>query len=276
MSTSQREGLWNAGFGELGATLRALEKQGITLEDLKCIRSCNHLLFSVVAQLHVIRAFNEIKHEREQIEAWREANTRGGFGISDEEFDHIPESTYFDYNHELQNGYVGYCLFYGFGGDGEHSDMMLSGKVAWEYLASRIPARKWHRLDFDDPKKFRPRDGAHSRPKGFYWKKVHLGHYYIAQDRDEFHNLKPVSDWGMGPEGLQFLAVTHPHYVDCLRNKEFPFLMLGDYVFNTDLDFAGPEYRIPYLGFWEQTEELKFSGLPMPAGREFGICTLAD
>lgn len=69
----------------------------------------------------------------------------------------------------------------------------------------------------------------------------------------------------MGPEGLQFLAVSHPHYVDCLKSREFPFLMLADYVFYSDQ--CSQEYCIPYLGFWEQQDDLEFSGLLVPAGR---------
>lgn len=39
MGKKDNSGLWIAGFGEVGATLKALQDQGVTLSDLALIRS---------------------------------------------------------------------------------------------------------------------------------------------------------------------------------------------------------------------------------------------
>ncbi len=50
-------GLWNGSYGEIGATLKSLEDRGVTLDDLKAIRTNNELAVRVVA---VIKAHTVI------------------------------------------------------------------------------------------------------------------------------------------------------------------------------------------------------------------------
>ena len=70
---------------------------------------------------------------QEQIKAWRKANRKMGWNITQEEFDKlamIPSLT----DGEVNQGFIGSALFYGFGDDGSgHSNAVLSGKLAWDY-----------------------------------------------------------------------------------------------------------------------------------------------
>jgi hypothetical protein len=47
MSTNQKEGLWNATFGQVGASLKALEDAGVTLNYLALLRSDKSLTRAV-------------------------------------------------------------------------------------------------------------------------------------------------------------------------------------------------------------------------------------
>lgn len=168
-----------------------------------------------------------------QIMAWKKANKKMGWGIGQEEFDRIgqpPEIT----DQDRKDGFVGAVLFYGFGNDGTgHGDATLSGKLAWEYAVwSRNKRRggtwKCDYVRFDDPNFIRLREDATPRPKGFYFKKVQLGKKYhnISVERVR---KKLGGDMGFGPEGIQFLAVTHPHYIRIMDGNEVPFISLPDY-----------------------------------------------
>ena len=49
-------------------------------------------------------------------------------------------------------------------------------------------------------------------PKGFYYSKIQPGKKYQALTVSQL--LKTLKgDTGCGPEGIQFLTVTHPHFV---------------------------------------------------------------
>jgi hypothetical protein len=72
------------------------------------------------------------------------------------------------------------------------------------------------------------RPDAPLRPKGFYFSKIQTGQRYqnltVSQvltrlDKDTF----------FGPEGIQFLTVTHPHFQDLMNEKKIPFMAIGDY-----------------------------------------------
>jgi hypothetical protein len=189
-----------------------------------------------------------ILESKVQVRAWRKANQTMGWGIHQDEFDAIgqpPEMT----DKDRKDGFVGVVLSYGFGDDGHgHADAVLSGKVAWEYAVKcrkRIGGTwKCEYVRFDDPKFIRLRENASPRPRGFYFRKVQLG--------KKFHNLSVQrvrkeldNDIGFGPEGIQFLAITHPHYIKVMDGHDFPFISLPDY------DIAphgfGDFYDAPFL-----------------------------
>src|SRR3954467_14831867 len=56
--TRSNTGLWNATYGEVGATLKALENRGVTLDDLKAIRSDSKFADQVAAAMKVQRDGN--------------------------------------------------------------------------------------------------------------------------------------------------------------------------------------------------------------------------
>jgi hypothetical protein len=167
-----------------------------------------------------------------QVRAWKRANDKMAWGIGDEEFAGIQDASKVS-DEERKDGFVGPVLFYGFGGDGKGSaDAVLSGKLAWEYAVHRRKRRggTWTcgYVKFDDPKFLRLRENALPRPKGFYFGKIHLGKRYhnlsVARVRKELKH-----EVGFGPEGIQFLAVTHPHYVKMMDGVEIPYIFLPDY-----------------------------------------------
>jgi len=183
-----------------------------------------------------------------QIRAWRKVNQTMGWGIREDEFDAIgqpPEMT----DKDRKDGFVGVVLSYGFGDDGHgHADAVLSGKVAWEYAVKRRKriggTWKCEYVRFDDPKFIRLRENTSPRPRGFYFRKVQLGKKYhnlsVQRVRKELDN-----DIGFGPEGIQFLAITHPHYIKMMDGHDIPFISLPDY------DIAphgfGDFYDAPFL-----------------------------
>lgn len=183
-----------------------------------------------------------------QVKAWKKANKVMGWGISQEEFDGIgcpPEIT----DQDRKDGFVGSVLFYGFGdNDCDHADAVLSGKLAWQYAIKSRKGRggtwKCEYVNFDDPKFIRLRKDTSPRSKGFYFKKVQLGKKYhsisVARARKQLD-----SEVGFGPEGIQFLAVTHPYYVKIMDGDDIPFIFLPDY------DIAphgfGDFYDAPFL-----------------------------
>lgn len=268
---------------EVQETLKALQKAGVTLEGLKSIRA-DHKLAQAIAELihgetgnHLIRftlTAALIQHPVDQISAWLDACNRGNFGISLPEFDAIPDPSELTYQ-DILDGFVGVGLFYGFGGEGDHSDMVLSGKIAWEYAASQCETWKWDSVNFDDPRYLNPRDGVHPRPKGFYWKKIQLGHVYQSKSVREVRNDLPTIDWGMGPEGIQLLAITHPHYVEQMNGRDVPFIDLPDYVVAPGVDGDFYHYYTPHLSFARGDGRLRLgAGSVDNGGSQFGSGSL--
>ena len=67
---------------------------------------------------------------QEQINAWRKANRKMGWGIAPEEFD-IFETIPGLSDDDRINGFTGTVLFYGFGDDGMgHANAVFSGQQA--------------------------------------------------------------------------------------------------------------------------------------------------
>jgi len=166
----------------------------------------------------------------DQIRAWRRASKRMDWGIRRDEFQAIgtpPSLT----GGDTAEGFVGIALFYGFGDDGSgHSDAVLSGKRAWLHACKYMKDRVWQSpyVDFDRPDAFRLRPGAPPRPKGFYFAKVQTGSRFqtttVSRIRRAFDSFT-----GWGPEGFQFMCITHPHFADLMSRRKTPFMALADY-----------------------------------------------
>ena len=166
----------------------------------------------------------------EQIKSWRKANHKMDWGILPDEFDLI-ETPPMITSEDRRQGFSGTVLFYGFGDDGlGNADTVLSGKLAWEYACKRRKSKTWQceYVDFRRPEDIRLRPGAPSRPRGFYWALLHTGernlHLTVTRVRK---NLK--TETGCASEGLQLLAVTHPHFADLMTARKMPFMALADY-----------------------------------------------
>jgi hypothetical protein len=166
----------------------------------------------------------------EQIRAWRRAGKKMKWNIGEKEFNKIdspPSLT----NSDLEQGFVGVALFYGFGSDSEgNADSVLSGKTAWDYACKRLKNKVWQspHIDFDKPDSFRLRPGAPPRPKSFYFGKIQTGKrsdkMSAFQVRRYFNSVT-----GCGPEGLQLLCITHTHIPDMMSERKMPFMVLADY-----------------------------------------------
>ena len=106
---------------------------------------------------------------QEQIKAWRKANRKRGWNITQEEFDNLAMPPFIA-DREVNQGFIGTALFYGFGDDGSgHSDAVLSGKLAWDYGLKRRNGETWQceYIDFEKPEDIRLRPSAPPPPKGF-------------------------------------------------------------------------------------------------------------
>jgi hypothetical protein len=167
---------------------------------------------------------------QEQINAWRKANRKMGWGIAPEEFD-IFETIPGLSDDDRINGFIGTALFYGFGDDGMgHANAVFSGQQAWEYACKIRKGRTWRceYVDFSKPEDIRLRPGAPLRPKGFYLAGVQPGERYINMTVSQLRKkLGTVTGWG--PEGFQFLTVTHAHFADLMTERKIPFMALADY-----------------------------------------------
>jgi uncharacterized protein YndB with AHSA1/START domain len=166
----------------------------------------------------------------EQIRAWVKANRRMKWGIEKEQFEKVqPPQPLTD--RDRMEGFAGTVLFFGFGDDGTgHADAVLSGKRAWEYARKRRWLSTWQceYIDLDKPDHIRLRPGAPKRPKGFYWAKLQPGGKYasltVAQARKRFDH-----ETGCSAEGIQFLAITHPHFQKLMNERKTLFMAFADY-----------------------------------------------
>jgi hypothetical protein len=167
---------------------------------------------------------------REQVKAWRQASRKMGWNITEDEFDLQEESTTIR-GTKSQQGFVGTALFYGFGDDGfGNSDAVLSGELAWEYSRKRRKDKIWQceYIDFEKPENIRLRPGAPPRPKGFYYARLQPGKHLLNLTVSQLRKrLGTVTGWG--PEGFQFLTITHSHFADLMTERRIPFMALAEY-----------------------------------------------
>jgi len=167
---------------------------------------------------------------KKQIKAWHKANRKMRWGITRAEFEGIespPPLTERDRN----DGFVGVSLFYGFGDDGSgNADPVFSGKLAWEYARKSWWRETWQceYIDFDRSDDIRLRPGAPTRPRGFYFLKIKPGEIINSLTVSQFRKSLD-NDTGCGPEGIQFLVITHPHFQGMMNEREIPFITLANY-----------------------------------------------
>ena len=165
-----------------------------------------------------------------QIEAWRKANRKMKWGISDGEFEKVEEPPSLTESDQGE-GFIGVVLFYGFGDDGAgNADSVLSGKVAWEYAVRRQKGKTWHceYIDFEKSDHIRLRPEAPARPKGFYYAKFQPGEKSKSLTVSQFRK-RLSRDTGCGPEGIQFLTITHIHFQRMMNERKIPFMAFADY-----------------------------------------------
>ncbi len=190
-----------------------------------CQKLCGRLLWR--------RSSNGFILERDaQIRAWKKANQKMGWDIGLEKFDSIGQPREIT-DQDRKDGFVGVALFYGFGDDESgHADAVLSGRLAWDHAVRSRKRRggTWtcEYVRFDDPKFIRLRQDAVPRPKGFYFRKVQLGSKYHGVSVERVRK-RLGNDVGFGPEGIQFLAITHRRYVKFMDGDKAPFMSLPDY-----------------------------------------------
>jgi hypothetical protein len=194
--------------------------------------SSNLWLPDLIPKKQTSRRGDQVLSLEEQINAWYEVNQKMVWGIQDVEFDKLSASL--PQNSPDDDGVFGFndvALFYGFGDDGQgNADSTLSGKVAWEYAGEHRKNNTWRcgYLDFRKPENIHLRPGAKVRPKGFYFAKIQLGQKYLGISVTQLRqSLKMETGWG--PEGLQFLFITHFHFSDLMDKRKIPFMTLADY-----------------------------------------------
>lgn len=167
---------------------------------------------------------------QKQIQAWHKANRKMKWGIKREAFDCLGAPPVLTEDDRGQ-GFIGVALFYGFGDDGfGNADPVLSGKVAWEYARTVKRGRTWQceYIDFNRSDDIRLRPGAPVRPKGFYFAKFQPGGQFQSSTVSSVRkNLGKAT--GCGPEGIQFLTITHKHFQSLMNAGKIPFMALADY-----------------------------------------------
>lgn len=172
---------------------------------------------------------NEILPADKQIKAWLKANRKMKWGIPSAEFEMIEQAPPLTPK-DVEDRFIGSILSFGFGDDGHgNADSVLSAQKAWEYASKRLFKKIWQceYIDFNRSDDIRLRLEAQNRPKGFYFSKLKLPQNRSTTVSQFRKNLK--TDTGMGPEGLQFLIITHPHFQKSMHKRETPFMAFADF-----------------------------------------------
>jgi hypothetical protein len=196
-------------------------------------------IFDILKDLKVINFFSATKSKDldhiilpvfQQIDSWQKANEKMDWGICEDEFHEIKAPPHIT-NKDQFDGFIDVILSYGFGDDGNgNADSVLSGKVAWDYVVRPKKRKTWQceYIQFDKSDYIRLRPSAPVRPKGFYFSKIQTGARYqnltVAQLLARLDN-----DTCFGPEGIQFLTITHPHFQNLMNERKIPFMAFGDY-----------------------------------------------
>lgn len=126
----------------------------------------------------------------------------------------------------------GLALCYGFGESGDNgSDAVLSGKRAWQYAARLRGLHTWQcqYIHLDQPEYVRLRPDAPDRPKGFYLANIFLPAQSQTLTVAQFRKRLSTDRTGLGPEGIQMLCITQPHFAMQMNERLLPFIALADY-----------------------------------------------
>lgn len=165
-----------------------------------------------------------------QIKAWRQASRRMRWKIPKAAFAAIGSPPEFG-ERDRKDGFSGVMLCYGFGNDGSgQADPIESAGRAWAYAIKTRKKRTWwcQYIEFDTAEHVRLRPGAPARPRGFYFASFNPGAGYrrwtVTQVRRSLEN-----DTGCAFEGLQLLAITHPHFLEQMNQRQMPFMALADF-----------------------------------------------
>lgn len=211
----------------------------------------------------------------DQIRSWKKANRRMRWRISKEEFHEVMERARSRDEADV-HGFRKVALFYGFGDDGRgNADPVFSGKVAWEYARRNWWRKTWkcRYIDFEKSDHIRLRPGAPSRPRGFYFGMLEPGDKYqtmtVSKARKVFRK-----ETGLGPEGIQLIAVTHTHLQDLMNERKAPFIALADYDvapygFNDFFDAVQVFCSMDVLGLGIGNVDRRYPGFEIPAFRLF-------
>ena len=173
---------------------------------------------------------NAILTVDKQISAWRKANRKMRWGIPVSEFETIEPPPPLSPG-DIADGFIGTVLNFGFGDDGSgNSNPILSVKNAWDYVRKNVFRKTWQceDIDFNRTDDIRLRPDAHARPKGFYYTKFKPADHDPSMTVAKFRR-KLKTDTGLGPEGIQFVAITHIHFQKLMHIKEIPFMALADF-----------------------------------------------
>ena len=167
---------------------------------------------------------------KNQVKSWQKANRKMGWEIQKAEFDKIIDPPQLS-RKDKDDGFIGSILCYGFGDDGaSYSDAVLSGKAAWDYAIRKWNVKVWQcqYIDFDRPENIRLRPKALKRPKGFYTVKFKPGDHKVIETSAQFRK-KTENSTGCGPEGIQLLTITHPHFTRLMNQRKMSFMIFSDY-----------------------------------------------
>ena len=226
--------------GDLLATLRLLQSDGMTPEDFKAIAQNGKMRSDIMAAVFRHRLFTppeeQIKKLLEINEAvWKdkaitEAAIRG--------LGNPPECPISD-----ETGLYCVGLFY------ETGDAVKTFQNNWDacvHVFGKMGTWKWGGVIFT-PKGVRQRHGAKVRSKGLRWAVLELGRKFQRQSVEKVRpQLDADSIMGMGQE-LPLVAALHPHWAKAMNGNDIPF------VDAPDLDISPHAYgdfcRVPYLYF---------------------------
>jgi len=220
-----------------GGALQQRLPTGVLGKTLNCPEFLFHTGCIMPFLRSLKRPFSKTPHTprilpiHQQTKAWRKANRKMGWNIPAAAFEKIGPGPLLTET-DIAQGFMGAVLFYGFGEDGfGNADPILSAKEAWEYARIYKKKNLWQceYIDFERVEDIRQRPGAPSRPKGFYLAKIQLGEKHLHLSVSQVRRGLSQGETGLGPEGVQLLAITHRHFQRLMNEKQMPFLALADY-----------------------------------------------
>lgn len=210
-----------------------MESVGKSVKTNICM---NYRVLSIFSIFEIFHRKSKLTNELQvfsiatQIKAWQKASRKMGWGIQKSDFEKIKPLPHLTTD-DIHDGFIGSILCYGFGDDGKgNSEPVLSGQNAWDFACRTRRRRTWQceYIDFTKKDHIRLRPFACPRPKGFYWVKFSSGSEYKFWTVNRL--IRQIDkDAACGPEGIQLLAVTHPHFSEMMNQRLIPFMSFADY-----------------------------------------------